>query len=148
MPMPNSPVRFRNGEQPRPHPASPPPRQRQCQRRGAPRAPAAGIGAAAPQPAPLATPGALASYNNFVGTTAPLTLGGGFYTIDFTAVSANGDLFVEAQDGKGVWSSIRSLNVLHTTNFSGLTLASPSTVIRFNNQSPAVATVSISLTGP
>src|SRR6516162_7813827 len=69
---------------------------------------------AAPQPGPQSAPGALATYSGFVGVTAPLTLGGGFYTIDFTAVSASGDLFVEAQDGKGVWASIRSLNVLHT----------------------------------
>jgi hypothetical protein len=119
-----------------------------AERRAPPPPASAPAAPAAAQPTPQAGLRTLASYNNFVGTTAPLTLGGGFYTLDFTAVSAASDLFVEAQDLKNNWSSIRCLNVTHSAATGGLTLASASTVIRFNNQSPAVASVSISLTGP
>jgi hypothetical protein len=116
--------------------------------RHAPPPPPPASAPSAPQPGLQAAPGALATYSGFVGVTAPLTLAGGFYMIDFTAVSASSDLFVEGQDLKNNWSSIRCLNVTHHASVSGLPLAAPSTTIRFNNQSLAVASITISLTGP
>jgi len=109
----------------------------------------------APAPAPLQpAPGALQSFNNFVGTTTAFALNGGRYLLDYQSVGL-GDLYFEAQfpgplyptqPGPPFFVAIRTLNAMQAANnASQITLASGGT-FRLSNTGQAAASVTI--TGP
>jgi hypothetical protein len=87
------------------------------------------------------------TFNDFSGTTGPLTLQGGYWLCTWTAPSAAGDLFLEWVNAKNQWSGVRCFNVMTNHGTSGFTLAG-SALPQFRVHFAGLGTASITLSGP